>query len=561
MKRLQSTLQLLLLIGLIIVANLLLSSYFLRVDLTREQRYSLSDLTKETVRSLELPMTITVYLEGDFPPNIREFQQAIRTTLLEMKQYAGSEFDFTFVDPTENAELKQDFRERGFQPVPVKVRVSSAETRNQEMWPLLVIRYRQREVFVDLLKGTAVMTPQGPNVNFLKAESDLEYKLTSAMRRLTETESGVIALLEGHGEIPVDSIPDLGQAIQNQYQLFKFSLSNVPEYEISPAIDVLIVLQPTKPFSERDKYELDQYLMRGGSILWVLDLQRVDLNLYRKQSTITQLRELNLDDLFMRYGCKLNYDLIQDLSCEPTEVFSPETQSFFSKKWLFYPLVLDLLDHPLTRNVDATLMRYASSIDTFAQSGVEKSVFLRSSPRSRAVEGSQFIDLNTLINDPPPTRLFNQGPFITGLLMEGVFKSLFVGRTAPTDSLAPHPPSATFGSQNNPVAPGRMAIIADGEFALGKQFRGERSLRLPYDNRNLLMNTIDYLAGDAALSEIRSKEVVLRRLDREKVIENETLIRVVNLLLPIVLIVAFGLGRGYLRRRKHQRLKVKGESG
>lgn len=555
MNRLQRNVQLLLLIGLIIVANLLLSGVFRRIDLTREQRYSLSTLTKETTRSLELPLTVTVFLEGKFPPNIREFQAALRTTLLEMKQYAGSEFEFTFVDPTDNPELQQLFRERGYTPVPVKVRVSSAETRTQQMWPLLVMRYRQQEVFVDLLKGAAVMTPQGPNVNFLQAEADLEYKLTSAMRRLTQEEDGIVALLEGHGEIPVDSIPDLGQAIQNQYQLFKFSLRNVPDYEISPAIDVLVVLQPRRAFSERDKYELDQYLMRGGSILWVLDQQQVDLNLYRKQSTITQLRELNLDDLFMRYGFKLNYDLVQDLNCEPTEVFQPETQSFFSKKWLFYPLALDLPEHPIARNVDAVLMRYVSSIDTFAQEGVDKSVFLTSSPRSRTVEGSQFIDLSTLINQPPPTRLFNRGPFITGLLMEGVFRSLFVGRQAPTDSLAPNPPKAKFGPQNNPIAPGKIAVIADGEFAVGKSFRGERSPRLPYDNRTLLMNAIDYLAGDAALSEIRSKEVIVRRLDREKVLAHETTLRMLNLLMPILLIAGFGLLRGYLRRRRHQRLR------
>jgi gliding-associated putative ABC transporter substrate-binding component GldG len=557
MNRLQSTLQLLLIIGLIIVANLLLSSYFYRIDLTRESRYSLSDLTIETARALELPMTVTVYLEGEFPPNIREFQEALRTTLLEVKQYAGSEFEFNFVDPTDNPELKQMFRERGYAPVPIKVRMSSAETRTQEMWPLLVIRYRQREGFVDLLKGAAVMTQQGPNVNFFKAEADLEYKLTSAIRRLTQESSGVVAMLEGHGEIPVDSLPDLGQAIQNQYQLFKFSLGNVPNYEISPAIDVLLILQPTRRFSERDKYELDQYLMRGGSILWVLDQQVVDLNLYRKQSTITKLRDLNLDDLFMRYGCKVNYDLIQDLNCEPTEVFEPETQTFFSKKWLFYPLALQLPEHPLARNVDAVLMRYAASIDTFAQPSVQKSVFLTSSRNSRSVQGSQFIDLNTLINEPPPTALFTQGPLITGLLMEGVFRSLFLGREVPTDSLAPNLPDAQFGPQNNPIAPGRMAIISDGEFVLGKEFRGERSPRLPYDNLDLLMNTIDYLAGDATLSEIRSKEVVVRRLDREKVVDHETSIRLINLLAPIALIVAFGLGRSLLRRRRHQRLQEK----
>ncbi|MEM9986236.1 MAG: GldG family protein, partial [Bacteroidota bacterium] len=341
MKFLQKNLQLLLIAGLLIAANLILSSFFLRIDLTQEKRYSLADITLQTAEELEVPMTITVYLEGDFPPNIREFQEAIRTTLLEIKQYAGSDFAFNFVDPSKNPELLAVFRERGFAPIPVKVRLSTTETKEQYMWPILVLRYRDRELYVDLLKGTAVMTPQGPNVNFAKAESDLEYKITSAMRSISRERGGLVALLQGHGEVAVENLSGLGTAISNQYTVGQLDLSQVPNYEISPSINVLVVLQPTLPFSERDKYEIDQYLMRGGSILWVMDLQEVDLNLYRNQSTLTQLRELNLDDMFMNYGLKLNYDLIQDLECEATEVFQPESRSFVSKKWLFSPLALE----------------------------------------------------------------------------------------------------------------------------------------------------------------------------------------------------------------------------
>ncbi len=556
MKFLQKNLQLFLIAGLLIAGNLILSSFFVRIDLTQEKRYSLADITLQTAEELEVPMTITVYLEGDFPPNIREFQEAIRTTLLEIKQYAGSDFAFNFVDPSKSPELLEVFRERGFAPIPVKVRLSTTETKEQYMWPILVLRYRDRDLYVDLLKGTAVMTPQGPNVNFAKAESDLEYKITSAMRSISRERGGLVALLQGHGEVPVEDLSGLGTAISNQYTVGQLNLSQVPNYEISPSIDVLVVLQPTRPFSERDKYEIDQYLMRGGSILWVLDLQEVNLNLYRNQSTLTQLRELNLDDMFMNYGFKLNYDLIQDLECEATEVFQPESRSFASKKWIFSPLALQFPEHPIARNVDAALMRYTSSIDTFPQSGVRKSVFMTSSRYSRTVEGSRFIDLNQYLQNPPPNRLFNRGPFITGLLAEGIFKSLFVGRRAPVDSLAPNQPNAMFGPQNNPEAPGTMAVISDGEFMLGKNFREERSPRLPYDNLTILMNAIDYLAGDPTLSQIRSKDVVVRRLDREKVVDNQAWIRVLNLGLPILAVVLFGLFRGLIRRRKNERLRV-----
>ncbi|MEM9986205.1 MAG: hypothetical protein AAF804_14025, partial [Bacteroidota bacterium] len=207
-------------------------------------------------------------------------------------------------------------------------------------------------------------------------------------------------------------------------------------------------------------------------------------------------------------------------------------------------------------NADAALMRYASSIDTFTQLGVKKSVFMTSSRYSRTVEGSRFIDLNQYLQNPPPNRLFNRGPFITGLLAEGIFKSLFVGRRAPVDSLAPNPPNAMFGPKNNPEAPGIMAVISDGEFMLGKNFREERSPRLPYDNLTILMNAIDYLAGDPTLSQIRSKDVVVRRLDREKVVDNQAWIRILNLGVPILTVVLFGFMRALIRKRKNERLRV-----
>lgn len=558
MKRLHHTLQLLIVAALLIVVNLFGSAFFARFDLTREGRYSLSDLAKETARSLDYPMVVTVYLEGAFPPNIREFQEAVRTTLAEMRQYASGNLEYEFTDPSKNPELLALFKERRFEPVPVQVRVSSTETRQQVMWPLALVRYREREVYVDLLKGASVFTREGANVDFIKAEADLEYKLVSAMRNLLKERSGVVAYLQGHGELSPEETPDLLSEIQTHYTAFTFDMARQPGMAISPSIDVLLILQPERPFSERDKYEIDQYLMRGGSILWSLSQQQVDFTLagYQKQSALTQLRELNLDDLFFRYGFKINYDLVQDAECETSElvVEGSSGASMVTVPWPFFPLVLSFPEHPVTRNVDAVLLRYAGSIDTFAQPGVRKSVFLKTSPRSRTVQGSQFIDIDTYVQSPPPAALFNKPGVVAGVLMEGIFGSLFAGREAPVDSAAPAPPTAAFGPRNNPAAPGAMAVIADGEFARGKLFQRERAARMPYDNKTLLINAIDYLAGDEALTQIRSREVVARRISREKAAASALPLKILNLGLPVALLAAFGLLRSWLRRRRNQQL-------
>ena len=558
MKSLQNNIQLLIIIVALIFVNLIGSGYFWRFDLTKEKRYSLSDVTINTLDSLDYPMYVTVYLEGEFPPNIRAFQDAIRTTLIEMKQYSHGNIEFEFVDPSNNQELLQVFSQRSVAPIPVKVQVSPTETRQQAMWPIAVMRYREREVFIDLLKGASVMTTRGPNVDFVKAESDLEYKLTSRIKTLIRRQGGLIALLQGHGELTERDIPEWVVEIQNTYQFYRYDITQIPEYEISPSVDVLIILQPKTAFSERDKYEIDQYIIRGGSVLWILNNQVVDMDMYRKQATLSELRELNLDDLFMKYGVKVNYDFVQDQESESTEVFQPGPNggTFLNKKWVFSPLIFNFPNHPINRNVDAVLNRYPNSIDTFQRPGIEMSVFMQTSNLSRTIQGRQFIDVNQYIETPPPVSLFNQGPKITGVLLEGVFESLFINRQAPTDSLAPNAPAAPFGERNNPVAPGKMVVISDDEFAQGKLFRDERGY-LPYDNKTLLMNVIDYLAGDETLTNLRSKEVVVRRISRDKGRDYAGMMRMVNIGLPILLIVIYGVIRFYLRRRRNEGLQVR----
>lgn len=556
-KSLQQNLQLFLIIGILIVVNLLSSGFFTRFDLTKEKRYSLSDMSIETIQSLEndtaeFPLYIQVYLEGQFPPEIRAFQDAIRTTLTEMGYYSGGLVNYEFISPAQNQELQRDFANKGFPPIPMKVVEQGTETL-QNIFPLIVLRYRDQEQIVDLFRSC--IYPNGA-VNVEKAEAQLEYKLISAIQNVMRRQPKVVAILQGHGEHPYQQLNEFTNELANVYRVFAYDMKALAGKGF-PNFDAIIVPQPREAFSERDKYELDQYLMRGGSIFWILDQQSVDLDMFEKRSTLTQLRELNLDDMFMKYGFKINYDLIQDLKCEPTEVFA-EGQSggvFTSQPWIFYPRVLNFPNHPVTRNVEAVLLRYASSIDTFAQPGVSKSVFLKSSDQSRIVSNNQFIDLADYLENPRPAALFREPGKIAGFLMEGEFQSLFIGRDVPMDTLANQEPEAQFIPQNFPQAPGRMAVISEGEFVLGNEFRGQRRY-LPYDNKTLMMNVVDYLSGDQALSEIRSKEVVARRLDKNKVVTHRAVIIIANLAMPVLVILVFGVLRYYIRKRRNEGLKI-----
>jgi len=548
------SLNLLVVVGIIVVANLIVSQFFARIDLTAENRYSLSEVSLTTADSLNYPMSVKVYMEGDFPPNIRQFQDALKATLAELQQYSHGYLDYEFINPTGNKDILAEFQKRGIAPVPVMVRKNAAETARLDMYPVATVRQRDREVYIDLLKGCA--KPNG-EIDFQQAESDIEYKAVAAIRSILREDPVFVGVLGGHGERQPAEMPEFITELQNAGKnIYTFDMQKQPGKSISPSLEVLLIVQPTERFSERDKYELDQYLMRGGCIFFVLNQEEVNLDLYEKRSTLTNLRDLNLDDLFMQYGFKVNYDLVQDLSCESVEFFQDGANGggFTSQKWIFSPMVLQMPNHAVCRNTDAVLLRYPSSIDTFAMKGLYRGVFLQTSPYSRTVSGKQFIDVAEYLAAPPPQAMFRQGGRITGLMTEGRFSSLFTGRAVPMDSAARTPAEAVFLPNSTSVRPARMAVISDGEFPLGKLFRGKRRL-LPYDNKTLLLNTVDYLAGDQTLTAIRSKEVVERRLDRDKVVRHATLIRVVNIALPLVLIAAFGVVRFWLRKRRNERLR------
>jgi ABC-2 type transport system permease protein len=550
-KNLFSGLNIFLVIVLAILVNLILSGLLYRIDLTAEGRYTLSETSVNMLDSLNRSLTVKVYLEGEFPAPVKRLRDAVHDMLVEMKLHSGEQLEFVFLDPADKSELIDEFLKKGIKPIPINIRNSSTQASQQYIFPVAKISYEGRTEYVDLMKGA--LNPDG-SIDMLRAEQDLEYKLISAIRRITKDNAVIIGLLEGHKELNRSRLSDLLKDLENMYLVKEVNISTGEA--ISPSINVLIVAQPDSLFTERDKYEIDQYIMRGGQVFWILDQEKVDLK--QGPEVLSQMRDLNLDDLFFRYGFKINYNLIQDLSCGSIEVAQPTPNGppeIKSHKWIYYPTIVQFGDHRITRNLDMVKLRYASSIDTFEQKDIQKSVFLESSPYSRGVQGNVFISLPELILKRPPKELFNTGTRgIVGLAQQGKFTSAFRGRQVPVNANAPNLPSAVFLPANaNPV---RMAVISDGSILTGEEIRG-REEYIPADNKTLILNCIDYLLGDDALIGIRAKELQYRALkDLREEQETLLLIRILNLAGPVILILVFGIVRNYLRKRKNTRLKL-----
>jgi gliding-associated putative ABC transporter substrate-binding component GldG len=539
------------LVAILIVVNLLASGFFFRLDLTQEKRYSLSDYSKNTLDSLNRYLSVKVYLEGEFPPRIQRFKQAVKDMLTEMKVYGGTLIQYEFIDPSGNDELMQSFVDKGIAPITLNIRNSQTSEGRQYIFPVAVFSYDGREEMVDLFKGSVDYTSGEPSP--LKAEANLEYKLIHAIKRLTQGSKKVVGVLRGHGEIGEEKTREWMRELANLYIPVEV---NVQKGEaISPSISVLIVLQPDSAFTEREKYEIDQYLMRGGKILWLLDQQ--DVNLHYQAETLSRLRQLNLDDLFMKYGFKVNYDLVSDLNCSTIELVIPNPNApptFSSQRWIYYPLLTQLADHPITRNLSAVKLRYASSIDTFSTPELRFVPLLVSSPYSRVQSGNVFVDLNQSIRNPPrPEELRGKGNRVMALLAEGQFHSLFEGREVPVDALAQQMPTAKFLRRN--VSDTRMIVVGDGQVAVGEDVRGKIDF-MAFDNKAFLLNCLDFLLGGESLIHIRAKDIQYHSLDLKKVKGNEWNIRLINLVLPVLVILFWGIIRQRIRMHRNRKISA-----
>lgn len=542
------------------------SRYFFRLDLTSDKRYTLSKGTKKLLKQLPQAVYITVYLAGEYPYPVERFRKAVETTLSELKAYAPKPIHYTFVNPAKNPEVLKRFKSMGIQPIPINVRVSQTETRRQYLYPFAIVQSGIQEIWIDLFKGN--LFPNG-QIDLLGAERDLEHKFAAAFRQLaTHGTKPIVAFLRGHGEYDSGALGLLRAELSRFYRVIDISVRYGQELPPAKAflpeslahnlkgdgIAVLIVAGPDSSFTEREKYEIEQYLLRGGRILWLVDHQRINLS---EGSSLSQLRELNLDDLFFRWGWRPGYDLVQDLSCGVIEVIRGYYNGpiWGAEKWPYYPIIYLFANHPIGRGIDAILLRYAGSVDTLPREGVRHTILAVSSPLSRSVKGTQLLDVNLFMKDPPKPESFRgRGYRPVGVLSEGRFVSTFIERAIPVDSFAPNMPKARFLPAS--AIEGKMIYIADGELGLPAEVQGRLADYLPLDNLAFLLNCVDYLAGESSLTEVRSRDVALHRLNPDLLRRYTVAIQLLNLVAPLLVMVLIGLALHFGRRFRYRKAFV-----
>jgi ABC-2 type transport system permease protein len=542
--------QLAILILIIIIINFISTFLFFRVDFTKEKRYTLSNASKEFVKNLDDVVYIKVYLEGEFPAGFKRLRNSTKETLDDLKAYAGSNIEYEFINPTADPnqavrdEILMQLSKKGLNAINVQVRDDQGQ-RQQIVVPGAVVTYRGREVAFQLLQSSTIANSADEVLN--NSITNLEFQIVNNIKKVSSLNRPKIAFTFGHGEI------DTFRSLREYYEVDFVNISRSIPQDLFQ-YKALVIAKPTKIFTDGDKFNIDQYIMNGGRVLWLIDQTNANLDsLGKEQMMITSSYDLNLDDQLFSYGARLNYDLIQDVQCAPIPVVTgnvgaqPQTELF---PWLFYPIFVSNSTHPVAKNLDGVRSEFSGTIDTINVAGITKSPLLQSSKYAKILNAPVRISMQMLAIEPNPTQ-FNKQNLITALALEGKFKSVYKNRLVVQND------SAKFLEDSKPT---RMIVIADGDIIKNYYSEKDSSVyplgfdrysRQSFSNKIFIQNAIDWLADDYNLIEARSKEVKLRLLDKEKIKSQKMKWQLFNIVFPIALIVIVGIYLFYYRKRKY----------
>jgi len=530
--------------------NWLASLFFFRWDLTEDKRYTISDATKQLLGNLDKDVIVNVYLSGEFPPGFERLESATRETLEEFKTYSNGHLSFQFSDPSDAAsedERKKQYQnlvDRGLTPTNLFANEDGKRT-EKLIFPGAIVQADTLAIPVQLLKGNKSSSPE-EQLN--QSYENVEFQLASAIRVLDNPAKKKVGLLVNHTQkLPPARLSDLIATMQQSYDVFM--VVNDPEtYE---GLDALMVLKPDVPFSEEEKYKLDQYVISGGKALFFVDGAKVDS--VSLEGNYVQPLDLNLNDLFFRWGVRINNNLVKDLNSAsiPMNVGNmgdkPEIKAV---PWRFFPLLNNFGPSPITRNTDAVYSRFLSSLDTVGGApGIQKIPLLMTSPYTNLVNTPALVGYNEARQQPDPAD-YKGGVKLAAVLLEGSFNSLFENRILPND-----PRSKTFKATGQ----GKIIICADGDVVVNDfDYRRNTPLPLGYDrastnifgNKDFVMHALDYMTDENGIINSRSKQISIRALDKIAVHKDKKFWQALNLLLPLLILGIFGAIRYYIRKRK-----------
>jgi len=559
------------LILLIIGVNFLATVWHTRFDFTDEKRFTLSNHTIQLLSQIQEPVNITVLLEGDLKSEFKKLSNSTKELLQNFKNYGGNNIQFTFempgegLDDSAKAIVFDSLVNLGLRPTTQKVQIKEGEATSQrQIFPGAVINYRDRTIAIDFLQGQIQKSVFNSSEiidreTLNSAEALLEYKFANAIQKITMESVPVVAYAYGNGEPPYGFYPvnDVFQSLGTNYIVDTFNLKSNTIID-EKSISTLVIVKPTLPFTDEDKFKLDQFVMHGGKLLFFVDVLYAERDSLQNGELVAYSRDLNLNDLLFRYGARINTDLISDKHCDkiPIEVGNIGDQS--QKQllpWPYSPLLQSGSDHPIVKNQGDILAQFANSIDTIAVPGITKSILLSTSVNSNSIPTPTIVSLNSLEIEED-IKKYNKKNIPVGVLLEGKFKSLFANRASAEQMDWMKQNQSEFLS--NATNSGKIIVVADADVVINQVSESigplpmgtNKYTKIGYANRDFFLNCTEYLANENNMLEARAKDYTLRLLDLKKIEEEKTFWQMMNIVFPILLIVLFAIIFQWLRKRK-----------
>jgi ABC-2 type transport system permease protein len=552
-------------LSLVIVAlsAYFLSSFFYRIDLTSEKRYTLSDFSKKSLHNLKDVVYVKIYLDGDLNIPFRKMQQRMKETLDEFRVYAGGNLEYEFINPFdgEDASVKEammnELYQKGLRPTNILAKDKEGGTSEKLVFPGALINFRGTEIPVNLLKNNPRIAA---DVNINNSIQSFEFEFMRVISSLAADTTEKIAFLEGHGEYNEYQVGDITRELGWYFQVDRGRIGGKPG--VLDQYKAVIIAGPTSAFNEKDKFILDQYIMQGGKVLWFIDMVNASLDSISDGGPMVALiRTLNIEDLLFRYGVRINPVLVQDVQCNmiPVNVaLAGNTPDFRPAPWLYSPLLTAPYPHPVTRNLNMIKTEFTGTLDTLAaRKNIRKTVLLRSSEFSKQVAAPVMISLEE-VRLTPQQQEFTDRFLPIAVLLEGSFESTFRNRNV--SLLFPD----TVVSLRENGRPASMLVVADADVIrndvsptpqgiLISPLGLDRFTQQTYGNKDFVVNTIQYMTGHEGLINLRSRELTLRLLNKSKITENRTKWVLINMLCPPLVVIIAGILYGWIRKRKFSR--------
>lgn len=561
---------------IIIVINVIGSFVFTRFDLTSEKRYTLSNTTKEILGDLNDYVYFKVYLEGDFPAGFKKLRRETKEMLDEFRAYSKY-IDYEFINPsdfadaTERNEVYRSLYQAGLNPTELSVQNSDGSSKQMVIWPGVVVSYgNDKDLAVDLLES---QLGQSSEEALNASMQNLEFRLIEAVKTITQLEKPMVAFVEGHGELEEKYVYDIMQTLSQHYNVSRIAIDGKIDalmhrteadengkVKAFPSYDAIVIAKPTQPFDEKDKFLIDQYIMHGGKVLWLVEPVMATMDsLQTQESTIAVDMDLNLDDMLFKYGVRMNHDLLLDLSCAALPVRTGQVAGqaqleFF--RWFYFPLLQAASDHPMVKNMNAIKADFISSLDaTTSANGINQIPLLKTSDYTKVSGSPVFITLS-MLKQTPDSRMFPSKGKNVAYLLKGSFESLYANRL-PQEIIESE--EMQFMEQSKPTA---MIVVADGDI-IRNQIDVKRQMPLAlgfdqytgntYGNKEFIQNAISYLVDGEGIIDIRSRELKIRLLDQAKINKSRVKWQMINTLIPVGLIVILGIVMAFIRKKKYSK--------